>query len=188
MARRQYTKKDDIAPRDVDVNKKPNIKLYPDYDEEIVKEGELWYLKGWFYDAEYMIPIRTKYSFNAMAQRYRLQLKGEIDKVDPNTGQVFPGDNRAAQFTEGRYETRDLFEVRCLYRSDAFTQGRIWDTITEGAKQREGAYKATKNMILKDAEFKERFMAEMLEDEDLVALMREKLVSAPKKTKGADKE
>ncbi len=180
MSRQRLGKSDDIAPRVVEVDQKPSIKLYETYEEEIVKEGDLWYIKGWFYDAEYMVPIRTKYSFGAQAERYRLLLKGEIDKIDPNTGQVFPGDNRAAQFNEGRFETRDLFDVRGIYRSDAFRAGRIWDTVTEGKKQREGAYKSTKNMILKDKEFKARFIAEMLEDEDLVEAMKKRLVPAPK--------
>ena len=84
-----------------------------------------------------------------------------IDKVDPNTGQVFPGDNRAAQFQDGRFETKDLFDVRGIYRSDAMSAGRIWDQDTENAKQREGAYKNMKSMLLGDPDFKKRFLEEM---------------------------
>jgi hypothetical protein len=161
MPRKRFVKKDDICPREIDIKKKPAVKLYDEYEEELVREGDFWIIRGWFAGAEYAIPLRTKYTFGAIHHRYRLLLKSEIDKLDPNTGQVFPGENRAAQFEDGHYETRDLFDVRGIYRSDAWLAGRIWDQDTEAAKQRETNYRTFKNMLMKDPEFKERFIAEL---------------------------
>jgi len=162
MPRKKVTRKDDLAPREIDPKKKPNIKLYDEYEESIKSDGGTgWIIEGYWGEDKYEIPIRTKYSFGAMYARYRLLLKAEIDKTDPNTGQVFPGDNRAMQFSDGRHETRDLFEVRGAYRSDAFRNGRIWDMDTEAQKQREGAYQSMKKMLLGDEEFKQRFLDEL---------------------------
>jgi len=163
---KKFTKKDDIAPREIDPNKKPNIKLYDEYEEVLKKEGDLWLLQGWFGDQEYEIPVRTKYRFGAVHARYRLLLKSERDVADPNTGQIFPGENRAAQFADGRFDTRDLFDVRGIYRSEAFRAGRIWDQDYEEKKQRESTYQGMKHMLLKDKEFKERFLAEIKEIQD----------------------
>jgi len=161
MARRQPTRKDDLCPREISSDTKPNIKLYDDYEEKLKNDGGVWVLSGFYGEDEYQIPMRTRYKFGAIHARYRLLLKGQIDKVDPNTGQVFPGDNRAAQFGDGNFETRDLFEVRSIYRSDAFYAGRIWDQDTESAKQREGAYQGMKRMLLGDKDFKERFLKDL---------------------------
>ena len=162
MALRSYkVGQDDLAPREIDIKKKPNIKLYDEYEEKLERDGDEWYLHGWFGDVEYFIPVRTKYRFGAQSARYRLLLKAERDKSDPNTGQIFPGDNRAAQFSDGRFDTRDMFTVRGIYRSRAFRGGRLWDMDTEEAKMREQHYQNMKNMLLDDPEFKARFLEDL---------------------------
>jgi hypothetical protein len=163
MARRRSTPKEDFAPRKISKKEKPNFKLYDEYEERLKQEGDTWILEGYFDGEIYEIPVRTKYAFGAIADRYRLLLKAERDMADPMTGQIFPGDNRAAQFSDGRFDTRDMFEVRGLYRSRAFAAGRIWDQDTEGAKQRENSYQHMKSMLLGDPEFKARFLEEMKE-------------------------
>lgn len=152
---------EDRAPRVVEKGKKPEVKLYEDYEEELEKEGDGWILKGYFGEQAYEIPVRQKYRFGAVAARYRLLLKGERDTQDQRTGQTFPGDNRAAQFNEGRYDSRDMFEVRAIYRSNAFVNGRVWDMDIEEAKARETNYSAMRDILMGDSEFKERFIAEM---------------------------
>ena len=174
MPRRRATPQGDLAPRQIDTNKKPVIKTYTEYDEHLEADGGGgWVLKGFFGEDEYQIPIRTSYRFGSMYARYRLLLKAEIDKVDPNTGTIFPGDNRAAQFSDGIFHTRDLFEVRGIYTSDAFRNGRIWDSDTEAAKQREGAYQGMKKLLLGDTEFKRRFLEELKAQEAEVEAISE---------------
>lgn len=164
MPRKHFIPKDDIAPRQLDIQKKPALKLYDEYEEEMIREGDTWVLHGFFGDREYWIPIRTKYRFGAHSARYRLLLKAERDKADPNTGQIFPGDNRSAQFSEGEFHTRDMFVVRGLYRSNAMDGGRIWDKDTEESKMREQHYQGLKGMLLDDEAFKKRFLDELREE------------------------
>ncbi len=165
MARRKAVRQDDRCPREIDEKKKPNIKIYPEYDERIFKEGNFWILEGYF-EAPYSIPLRATYKFGSIHARYRLLLKSEIDKSDPNTGQVFPGDNRAAQFNDGHFETADMFNVRGIYRSAAYEAGRIWDEDTKGAEQRESSYQHMKSMLLGDKDFTKRLLVEMAEKEE----------------------
>jgi len=164
MPRKSFIAKDDSAPRELTPTKKPVCKLYDEYEEEFILEGDTWSIHGFFGDSEYYIPVRTKYRFGAASARYRILMKAERDKADPNTGQIFPGDNRSAQFSEGEFHTRDMFIVRGLYRSNAMTYGRIWDKDTEDAKMREQHYQGMKGMLLDDAEFKARFLAELRQE------------------------
>ena len=155
----------EVAPNRIDEAAVRAIALWDQNEEKIEKEGDTYIIKGIDLDGhEYEIPVRTKYTFGAMAVRYCIMLKGEPDVTDPMTRRTIPGDNRKAQFSDSRYVTRDMFEVRSLYLSNAFRHGRIWDVDTENVKAREVNYNAMKTILMGDPEFKERFLEEMREN------------------------
>jgi hypothetical protein len=108
-------------------------------------------------------PIRKKYKFRSQKTYYRLQLMSQPDWVDPNTRQIIKGKNKAAQFAQGRYDTKHEDVARLIYRSKAFLYGRIEDIDDVNAKAKETSYQALK-ATLTTAKDKKRLLRELIQE------------------------
>jgi hypothetical protein len=121
-------------------------------------------------DQEIKFPLRKKYKFRADKTYYRLQLVSKPDMLDPATNQVIKGKNLAAQFTNGRYDTRKQDIARLIYRSRSFQRGRLEDVDEVNKVAKEKNYQALK-AVLTSAADKKRLLRELIAElrEDAVA-------------------
>jgi hypothetical protein len=109
-------------------------------------------------------PLRKKYKFRAEKTYYRLQLASQPDYVDPATRQIIKGKNKAAQFTNGRYDTRDQEVARLIYRSKAMrVRGTIEDIDEVNRVAKEQNYQALKS-TLTTASDKKRLLRELIQE------------------------
>jgi hypothetical protein len=130
-------------------------------DVEPVDETE--FVKYEWEDEEYTYPLRKKWKFRADKTYYRLQLISKPDRLDPATNQILKGKNLAAQFKNGRYDTRKEEVAKLIFRSRAFQMGRIEDIDEVNAKAKEQNYQALKATLSTAAE-KKRLLRELIEE------------------------
>jgi hypothetical protein len=133
-------------------------------------EDETQWVEFEWDDEQVKFPLRKKYKFRADKTFYRLQLISKPDMLDPATNQIIKGKNLAAQFKNGRYDTRREDVARLIYRSRAFRRGRLEDIDEVNKIAKEKSYQALKS-VLTSASDKKRLLRELITElrEDAVA-------------------
>jgi hypothetical protein len=106
-------------------------------------------------------PKRKEYVFGAVASRYRLQLVAQRDKMEDGTGQIIPGRNIAAQFSDSIFVTKNEALARLIYRSKSFQSGLLWDVMSMAAQAKEANFKALKKLVGNDPRAEERLFEEL---------------------------
>jgi hypothetical protein len=128
--------------------------------EAKLESGVEWVVFDWGGNDIYF-PKRKEYVFGAVASRYRLQLVAQRDKIEDGTGQIIPGRNIAAQFSDSIYVTKNEAIARLIYRSKSFQAGLLWDVMSMAAQAKEANFNALKKLVGNDPGAEQRLFEEL---------------------------